>query len=94
MEIDYRKVYRVILNNLPWCYRPTGKTIRSLTRYLPDAVVLGYGYYDYYKLWYLIVYSPTFPENPFATASNLTWSQATGARSLTTNKGWEPDKIS
>ncbi len=93
MEVDYTRIYNVLLNNLPWAKKPSLATIRSLTYYLPDAVVMGFGYIEYYKLWYLTVYSPTFPINPYTTLSNLSWSHATGAKSYTMTQGTEPVKI-
>lgn len=93
MEIDSTRVYRVLLNQLPWAVKPNGKLIKTLVYYLPDCKVLGFGYYEYYKLWYLLVYSPTFPINPWSTSSNLSWHQATGATALTTTKGWIPPAV-
>lgn len=94
MNIDYTRVYRVIMNNLPWTKKPTLSTLRMLTQYLPDAKILGFGYYDHYKLWYLMVYSPTFPINPWATASNLAWHQAIGTNPMTMTDGWKPIVVS
>ena len=93
LEIDYTRTYRVILNHLPWASRPTAKTLKSLRYYLPNAVVLGFGYYDHYKFWYLIVSDPTFPVNYFSTMGNMSWSQATGANLLKMTQGTEPRKV-
>lgn len=78
-DIDYSKTYRVLLNHISPGKRPGMRVLRSLGSYLPYCKVLGFGYYDHYKLWYLMVYDPTFPSNIYATASNMSWEQATGA---------------
>lgn len=93
MDIDHTRVYRIILNHLPWSKKPNLAILRSFTDYLPDAVILGFGYYDHYKLWYLLAYSPTFPQNLWGSSGNLTWHQATGAKALTMTSGWEPTKL-
>lgn len=88
-----QQVYRVLLTQSPMILRPTKKTIQALTYHLPKCRILGFGYYHYYKLSYLLVYSPTFPLNPFSGISNLTWNQATGTTPATTTHGWEPAKL-
>jgi hypothetical protein len=91
--MDETRIYRVLCNQTPFIRKPSKKMLRTLSHYLPECKVLGFGYYDFYKLYYLLVYSPTFPPNNFSAVSNLTWHQATGTSPMKMTQGTEPVKL-
>lgn len=68
-----KQPYKIILNNLSWCAKPTNKTIHELVNAVPDIKISGFGYSEFYKLYYFICNSTTFPIK--RRDENLTWRQ-------------------
>lgn len=56
MEIDWERVRRVVVLN-----KPTKLTIGKLVHRLPTVKILGYGFYGFNNLWYLLIEDVAFP---------------------------------
>jgi len=71
MIVDYTKVRRIIINVPITGGKPNKETLRRLGLCLPDARVIGFGFYGFLNYWYLLVESKQFASIDDGGISNI-----------------------
>jgi hypothetical protein len=92
VEIDWLRVRRVVLDDR-WgkSKKPDFSHLRKLGQLVPDANIFGFGFAPQIGYWTLLVFSPSFPENPFGVIRDVSIRDVAGLvkpKALLAQKRW------